>query len=83
MEIIICVWSACHLKWSYDIVNILKKLISKYNLENEVVLKASFCLGKCSNDGVAIVINNEFINNCRVDTVEQIFNDKVLQVLKG
>lgn len=83
MDILICVGSSCHLKGSYDIVGRLKELISIHNLENVVELKASFCLGKCSKDGVAIVINNEFINNCRVDTIDQIFNDKVLQVLRG
>lgn len=83
MEILICVGSSCHLKGSYEIVNKLKELVSKNKLEKVVELKASFCLGKCSSDGVSVLINSEFIDNCRVDTIEQIFDEKVLQVLRG
>ena len=49
MEIKVCVGSSCHLKGSYDVVQKLKKLIEEKNVGDKVELKASFCLGNCSN----------------------------------
>ena len=79
MEIIVCVGSSCHLKGSHDVVVKLQKLINEYNLDNIVVLKASFCMGNCAKDGVALTIDNEFIENCNSTTIEEIFMTKVLR----
>ena len=49
MVVDVCVGSSCHLKGSYDVIQKLQKLIAENNLEDKVTLKASFCLGNCSN----------------------------------
>ena len=51
-DIQICVGSSCHLKGSYDIIECTKKAISEYHLEDKVILRATFCLGKCGVAGV-------------------------------
>lgn len=45
----VCIGSSCHLKGSYDVINGLKELLKKNNLENTVDLQASFCLSNCAN----------------------------------
>lgn len=81
MVISICVGSSCHLKGSYEVVNKFQELIISHKLENIVELKASFCLGKCANNSVSITIDNEFVEGCRPETVEDIFIEKVLKKL--
>lgn len=59
MNIKVCVGSSCHLKGSYDVIQTLKDIIKKYDVEDLVELQASFCLGLCSKgvnvkaDGIA------------------------------
>lgn len=81
MEIYICIGSSCHLKGSYDIIAIFKKLIAEHGLEDRVKLNASFCLGQCQN-GVTGKINNELITGLTAEGVQAIFEEKVLKVLQ-
>ena len=46
MKICVCVGSSCHLKGSYDIINLMKAALEKYGLTDTVDLSAAFCLGK-------------------------------------
>lgn len=62
----ICIGSACHLKGSYEVIEAFKKLIKENNLEQEIELCASFCIGNCKEavsvmrwDGVVFSVNKE------------------------
>ncbi len=77
MEIKVCVGSSCHLKGSYDVVQKLKKLIEEKNVGDKVELKASFCLGNCSN-GVSMEIDGKLISNVSPETIEEIFEKQVI-----
>ncbi len=59
MIIQVCIGSACHIKGSYDVIETLKKKIEEHSLEYKVELKASFCMGKCSN-GVSVKVNDTY-----------------------
>lgn len=48
MNIKVCVGSSCHLKGSYDVIQSLKDILKKYDVEDLVELQASFCLGHCA-----------------------------------
>ena len=61
MTILVCVGSSCHLKGSYDIIELMKDAIKKNNIEDKVTLKATFCLGKCGVAGVSIKVDDEII----------------------
>ncbi len=76
MVINVCVGSSCHLKGSYDVVETLKRLIKEQNLEDKIELKASFCLGNCSN-GVSMKVDDEFVQNANPENIEQIFNEQI------
>ena len=77
MEIKVCVGSSCHLTGSYDVVQKLKKLIEEKNVGDKVELKASFCLGNCSN-GVSMEIDGKLISNVSPETIEEIFEKQVI-----
>lgn len=73
MLVQICIGSACHLKGSYEIINYLKENIEREALEEQITLKASFCLGKCSN-AVSVQINDDEITSVSPDSVENFYS---------
>ena len=83
MIIQICVGSSCHLKGSPEIVELLTKAVEEYNLEDEITLTGSFCIGKCNRQGVTVQVNDEIHIGITRDNFKEFFNDKVLAVLES
>ncbi|WP_367925536.1 (2Fe-2S) ferredoxin domain-containing protein [uncultured Ruthenibacterium sp.] len=77
MNICVCVGSSCHLKGSYDVIQLMKENLEKNNLTDKVNLSAAFCLGKCTH-GVSIKIDDEIVTGLNKETFDEIFNEKVL-----
>ena len=73
----VCVGSSCHLQNSRDLINRLKTLISENELENQVELKGSFCMGHCADQGVCVKFDEE-IYSLTVDTVDDFFAKNVV-----
>ena len=76
MEITVCIGSSCHLKGARDVIKILERLISLNQLENQIVLKGSFCMGECSKNGVCICVNDERFNITPLEA-ESFFNNQI------
>lgn len=83
MIIQICVGSSCHLKGSAEIVELLKKAVEKYELDGEITLAGSFCIGKCNRVGVTVQVDDEIHTGITCDNFEEFFKDKVLAVLEN
>lgn len=81
MIIKICVGSSCHLKGSPEIVELLQNAVKEYNLENEVTLAGSFCIGKCNRDGVTVQVDEETYPGITKEGFKEFWNEKVLAVL--
>ena len=81
MNIYICVGSSCHLKGSYDIIQLMRAAISNNKLEDKVKLSAAFCLGRCT-DGVSVKINDDIVCGVSRDNFNQFFHDNVLSQTK-
>lgn len=81
MDIYICVGSSCHLKGSYDIITIFQDCVKKYGLQDKVALKASFCMGHCT-DGVAVRIDDRVIDGVSRDNAEEVFVQNVVHAVK-
>lgn len=77
LEVYICVGSSCHLKGSHYIIKTFQSLIKKYNLQQKVELKASFCLGNCT-EGVSVKVGNDFIGGVTVSNAEQKFIEHIM-----
>lgn len=76
----ICVGSACYVKGSHDIINRLKDLIKNNDLQNEVELKAAFCLNHCT-DAVCAMVDSELYS---LDTtnVDEFFNKTIKEKIE-
>ena len=79
MTIRVCIGSSCHLKGSYEIVELLQKAIEEYHLENEVTLAGSFCLGKCSRTGVTVQVDEEIHVGVTREDFKEFFRENVLK----
>ncbi len=77
MNIHVCVGSSCHIKGSYDIIQLLRDAIAEHQLENTVTLSAAFCLGRCT-DGVTVKINDEVICGVSRESFSHFFEENVL-----
>lgn len=81
LDIYVCVGSSCHLKGSYQIINCFQRLIRENRLEDKAELKASFCMGKCTN-GVCVKIGDVFYGDVAIISAESFFKEKVIDRLK-
>ena len=79
----ICVGSSCHLKGSQEIVELLQKAVEEYDLEGEVVLTGSFCIGKCNRQGVTVQINDDVHVGVTRENFREFFQTNILDVVKG
>ncbi len=75
MKITICIGSSCHIKGSRMVVEKLQQIIADEQLENEIELCGSFCIGKCQQ-GVCVTIDKEFFS-VSPDTVCRFFDTEV------
>jgi NADH:ubiquinone oxidoreductase subunit E len=76
MVVQICIGSACHLKGSYHVIQTLKGLIETEQLEDQVILKSSFCLGACSG-GVSLQIDENPIESIMPDQTLSFFENRI------
>ena len=79
VNITVCIGSSCHLKGSREIVKQLQVLLEKNNLQNQVELNGSFCIGQCVQ-GVCVKLDNEIYSLSPEDT-KNFFDEQVLRRL--
>ena len=82
MIVQVCIGSSCHIKGSHDIVELLKAAIEKNNLQDEITLAGSFCIGKCNRVGVTVQVNDEVYTGVPKENFNEFFNDKILSELQ-
>ena len=78
----VCVGSSCHLKGSAQIVELLQKAVAENNIESEVTLAGSFCIGKCNRVGVTIQVDDEIYTGITVENFREFFAENILGKLK-
>ena len=78
----ICVGSSCHLKGSQQIVELMQKAVEEHNLDGEVVLVGSFCIGKCNREGVTVQVNDDVHVGITPQNFKEFFTTHVLSVVE-
>lgn len=81
MTIKVCIGSSCHLKGSYEIVELLQKAVEEYHLEDKVTLAGSFCLGKCSRIGVTVQVDEDIYVGVTKEDFKEFLRENVLKKL--
>ena len=57
LELSVCIGSSCHLKGSYNIIQLFQQIIEENALHDKIDFKANFCMKECQGTGVAVSIN--------------------------
>lgn len=78
MKVLVCAGSSCHLKGSYDVIELFKARIRDEHLEDKIELKGTFCLGKCGVAGVSIQVEDEIITGVTAKNFDNVFNKYIL-----
>ncbi len=79
----ICVGSSCHLKGSQEVVELMQKAVEEYNLDGDVVLVGSFCVGKCNREGVTVQINDDIHVGITTRNFKEFFKKNILDVIES
>jgi len=79
----VCVGSSCHLKGSQDIVELFEKAVKDHNIEDEVVLSGSFCIGKCNRVGVTVQVDDEIHVGLTRENFKEFFTENILKVIEN
>ena len=82
MIIQICIGSSCHLKGSPEIVELLQKAIEEHNLEDEITLAGSFCIGKCNRIGVTVQVDDDVYTGITKENFKEFFTENVLSKIQ-
>ena len=78
IQVSICVGSSCHLKGSYQIIKTFEELIKTRKLEDQIQLKASFCLGRCTN-GVSVNVGETLLEGVTKTNAREMFEEHILK----
>lgn len=79
----VCVGSSCHLKGSDAIVEMLENALKEHNIEDEVVLTGSFCIGKCNRIGVTVQVNDDIHVGITTENFREFFKKNILDVIEN
>ncbi len=82
MFVQICVGSSCHLKGTYDIVELIESAVKEHHLEDEVILSGSFCIGKCNRTGVTVQINDDVHVGVTRENFREFFHQYILDAIE-
>ncbi|WP_346896208.1 NAD(P)H-dependent oxidoreductase subunit E [Clostridium sp. UBA7503] len=77
MIVKVCVGSACYVRGSHNVISRIKSLIELNNLTDKIELKASFCLGHCT-DSVCVTVDDN-IYTVNEDEVDKFFEEYIVK----
>ena len=80
MIVKICVGSSCHLKGSYNVIQAFQRLIENEGLQDQVTLKAAFCMGHCT-EGVSTMFDDEFVGDVTPENAVEVFQKHAIEAL--
>lgn len=79
----VCVGSACHLKGSQDIVELIEQTAQAFQVEDEIVLSGSFCIGKCNRIGVTVQVNDDVHVGVTKENFMEFFRKNILSLIEA
>ncbi len=77
----ICVGSSCHLRGAPEIIQRYSALIKERGLEKRLVLKGSFCMGKCA-EGVSVKVGEEIFSAATLEEGVRLFEERIMPLVE-
>ena len=82
ITISVCVGSACHLKGSYKVIQVLQRLIEENQVSHKVEIKGAFCIGRCT-EAVSVTVNDEGAFSLNENNVESFFHETIMRGMQN
>ena len=76
-QLAVCVGSSCHLRGAYHVIEELKRLIAEHRMEDQINLKACFCLGECQ-EGVSVQLDDRTFHGLTREKIDPFFREHFL-----
>ncbi len=73
-EITVCIGSSCHTKGAYLVVERFQDIIREKGLDDQILLKGSFCLGKCAS-GTTVRVGDNYYTSVESKDVDKLINE--------
>lgn len=78
----VCIGSACYVRGSNQVVNLLNDMIREKNWSDQVALKGSFCMKACQNHlGLGIRVNGKMISGVTLQNAREMVEKEVSEAL--
>ncbi len=74
IEITVCIGSSCHTKGAYLVVERFQEIIREQGLEDRILLKGSFCLGKCAS-GTTVRVGDNYFTSVESKDVDKLISE--------
>lgn len=79
MIVQVCIGSSCHIKGSYEIVELLQNAVQKNKYGDDVTLAGSFCIGKCERVGVTVQVDDEVVTQVTKENFNEFWNEHIVK----
>ena len=80
VELNVCIGSSCHLKGSYNVIQIFQQLVESGNLHDKVEMRAQFCMKQCQK-GVSVSLGED-VYSVSPENAKSFFETTVLPMAK-
>ncbi len=80
VKVTVCIGSSCHIKGARQVVEEFQYLIAQNNLKGEVDLGGTFCVGRCSEDGVSVLVDGEYYA-VKPENAKDFFNEVIAKLV--
>ena len=80
ITVTVCVGSSCHIKGAHEVIKKFDQIIRERKLQDDVLLKGSFCMDHCADEGVSIKIDDEF-HSVKNSAALELFQQEVLDAI--
>lgn len=81
-NLFLCMGSACHQIGVYEVLPRLQTLLKNHHLEEQIILKGSFCLELCSQ-GITMKFQDQHICNITPQNVDEKFTLEILPLIQA
>ena len=80
VKVTVCIGSSCHIKGARRVVEEFQRLIAENNLKGEVDLGGTFCVGRCNEDGVSVLVDDVYYA-VKPEEATDFFNEIVVRLI--
>jgi len=82
VKLSVCIGSSCHLKGSYNVIQVFQQMIEEHSLHDKAVLKSTFCMRECDKNGVAVSVNEQ-VYHVPAEEARNFFSSAVIPVIRA